>query len=249
MLARKPLILLCGIVFCVGLAVSQGQPAAKPLSGDDIVTRLLDSNARRAESLRAYQGIRVYEVDYKGFPTGHKHAQMTVRAEFHYPHQKTITIVSESGSKTLLNHVLHRLIAVEQETSSEKEHSGAEMNRTNYRFEYLGVDRSPGRDCYLLRVIPARDDKLLYDGKIWVDATDFAIVKIEAQPAKSPSFWISQTQIEHQYGKVGNFWLPFRNRSTSRVRMGGQASLSIEYQDYEITAEQQSQLVQVLGGE
>jgi hypothetical protein len=37
------------------------------------------------------------------------------------------------------------------------------------------------------------------------------VVHIEAQPAKSPAFRISQTQIEHQYIKVVDFWLPVRN--------------------------------------
>jgi hypothetical protein len=98
----------------------------------------------------------------------------------------------------------------------------------------LGTETKDGRSCYVLQVIPARNDKLLYKGKILVDGQEYAVVRIEAQPAKSPSFWISQTQIEHQYDKVADFWLPVRNRSTSRVRFGGTALLTIGYKDYEV---------------
>ena len=38
------------------------------------------------------------------------------------------------------------------------------------------------------------------------------------------------------YAKVGNFWLPVSNRSTSATRLGGHADLSIDYQEYQITA-------------
>ncbi len=243
---RKWLLLGAMVVLCLGAGAGQSADTAQP--GDEIVNKLLDSNARRNAALQAYQGMRVYELEYQGFPAVHKHAQMTVRVIYHYPHQRELTIVSESGSKVLLNHVLHKLIAVEQETSGEKEHADSEMNRVNYRFQYLGQKSAQGRDCYLLQVIPLRENKLLYDGKIWVDKNDFAIVQIDAQPAKPPSAWISQTRIEHEYGKIGEFWLPLRNRSTSKVRLGGKAVLSIAYQDYAIT-DQRTASLHAVGGQ
>ena len=62
------------------------------------------------------------------------------------------------------------------------------------------------------------------------------MVRIEATPAKNPSFWTKETKIEQVYAKVGDFWLPLSNRSSSDIRLGGHASFTIDYQDYEITA-------------
>jgi len=61
-------------------------------------------------------------------------------------------------------------------------------------------------------------------------------VHIEAVPAKNPSFWTKETRIEQAYAKVGNFWLPTSNRSSSAIRLGGHAYFTIDYQDYQITA-------------
>jgi hypothetical protein len=36
--------------------------------------------------------------------------------------------------------------------------------------------------------------------------------------------------------KVGDFWLPVSNRSSSATRLGGHAEFTIDYQDYQITA-------------
>jgi hypothetical protein len=223
--------LLYALLVVFAMPVAAQSPS---LSQEEIVTRLLEGNARRAEALRSYQGIRVYEVDYQGFPTGHKHARMTVLASCRAPYQRTFSIISESGSSLLLNHVLHKLIATEQESSSEQAHAESALSRANYRFEYLGQDMVDHRSCYKLRVIPLRSNKLLYDGTIWVDAQDLAVVRIAAHPAKPPSLWINQTEIEHEYGKIGDFWLPFRNKSTTRVRFGGRAVLTIDYQDYKL---------------
>jgi hypothetical protein len=69
-----------------------------------------------------------------------------------------------------------------------------------------------------------------------VDAEDFAVARIEGAPAKNPSFWTKDTKIVQVYTKVGDFWLPESNRSTSAIRLGGQASFTIDYQNYQISA-------------
>jgi hypothetical protein len=84
-------------------------------------------------------------------------------------------------------------------------------------------------------LIPKHDDKFLYRGKIWVDAKDFAVSRIEAEPAKSPSFWVKRSEVRHRYEKIGDFWLPAENKTESTMRMGGRALLSIEYKDYRFT--------------
>ena len=85
-------------------------------------------------------------------------------------------------------------------------------------------------------VTPRFKSKFLYSGKIWVDANDFAVSRVAAQPAKNISFWISHTEIEHEYKKVGDFWLPASNSSITKVRFGGTAKLKIDYRDYRIGA-------------
>jgi hypothetical protein len=36
--------------------------------------------------------------------------------------------------------------------------------------------------------------------------------------------------------KVGDFWLPARNHSITKIRFGGNAVLTIQYQNYKITS-------------
>jgi hypothetical protein len=85
------------------------------------------------------------------------------------------------------------------------------------------------------------NSKYLYKGKIWVDARDFAVTRIAAQPAKNPSFWVSHTEIDTHYAKFGDFWLPLHNESVTHVRFGGDAVLQIDYADYQINGANQVQ--------
>lgn len=62
------------------------------------------------------------------------------------------------------------------------------------------------------------------------------MARIEARPAKNPSFWTKETKIEQTYAKVGEFWLPVSNRTSSIIRLGGHALLTIDYQNYKVKA-------------
>jgi hypothetical protein len=47
-------------------------------------------------------------------------------------------------------------------------------------------------------------------------------------------FWTKKSQIHQEYGKVQGFWLPLKNESVSYIRLGGRATLTIEYTDYRV---------------
>jgi len=91
-----------------------------------------------------------------------------------------------------------------------------------------------------LRVYPKLRSKYVYRGLVWVDGADFAVTRIEAEPAENPSFWTKKSQIHQEYGKVQGFWLPLKNESVSYIRLGGRATLTIEYTDYRVQAVQPS---------
>jgi hypothetical protein len=97
-----------------------------------------------------------------------------------------------------------------------------------------GSETIDGRPAYILKVEPLSDGKFLYRGKIWVDAADFAVVRMETEPARNPSFFISRTQIHCTSVRVHGFWLPQKIRSETKVRIGGTAVLTIDYGDYQV---------------
>ena len=234
---------LCSLSLLIGLGASQvaASPVDPPAAGTvpllttgEIVTRMVDRNLERSRALGAYQGTRVYRLEYRGFP-GSRSADMVVEMKYRSPRTKDFTVRSQHGSKLIIDRIFNRMLQTEKEALDAENQSRVALNQDNYQFALVGSESLPTGPSYILSVEPRTENKLLYRGRIWVDAGDFAVVRIEAAPAKNPSFWTKDTKIEQVYGKVGNFWLPVFNRSSSEVRLGGHASFTIEYQDYQIT--------------
>jgi hypothetical protein len=231
-------ILVVGTVLFVPAALEAEGPEPA-MTADAIVQKMIVANAHRAQELRSFTGKRLYKVDYHGFP-GARDAQMQVEASYTAPDKKEFKVVSQSGSKILINHVFLKLLDSEKEYLQEATRRASELSPQNYDFTLLGKEKGEDGDCWVLRVIPREKSQFLYKGKIWIDARDFAVVRIQGEPAKNPSFWISHTEIDHHYRKVGDFWFPAYNQSITQVRLGGKAVLTIDYSDYRVTTTSQA---------
>ncbi|HKF04648.1 MAG TPA: hypothetical protein VKB49_20160 [Candidatus Sulfotelmatobacter sp.] len=204
------------------------------LSLDQILNNLEQRNAQRAAALEQFEGTRVYRMEYHGFPSD-RDAEMVVKVNFRAPSTKQFTVVSETGSKFVIDRIFKKLLEGELEASQGDNRDDIALTRKNYEFELAGFETSPdGGGRYVLKLIPRTRNKFLYRGTIWVDARDFAVVRIEGEPGKNPSMWIKKTDIAHSYKKVNDFWLPAENHTESFIRFGGKATLSIVYQDYKI---------------
>lgn len=215
------------------------QPAHLTLS--DIVANLTKNNDQRAKELGHYQSKREYIIDYKGFGTD-LHAEETVLVSYSAPSTVEFTEVSKSGSKLILDRAIKPMMETEQESLLPGNHERTLVSPDNYDFTLLDSAAYATDGCsYVLGVEPKVPNRFLFRGKIWVNNKDFAICRIEAEPAKNPSFWIKSTAIHHNYMKVGDFWVPAENQSASNIRIGGRATLTIKYEDYQIQAAPGSQ--------
>ncbi len=211
------------------------KPQEAPLTdAAEILRHMLAYASWRTESLPAYTSIRKYHVEYQGIVK--KSAEMAVRMIRATNGEKRFEITSESGSKLLRAFVLRRLLESEVEAARGARRQESAITPENYQFRLLPADTATSDDCYVLETIPRRRAKFLFVGKIWVHRTDFAIVRIEGEPAVNPSWWVKDTKILHTYKKFGSFWLYDSNESTTRVRIGGRAVLRIRYEDYEWSA-------------
>ena len=205
-----------------------------PLPVEQVARKLEEKNARRAAALDEFSSTRVYRMQYHGFPSD-RDAEMVVNFTYHAPQGKEFHVVSQTGSKFVIDHVFKKLLEGEQEAANQENREHTALSRKNYDFTSAGYEITPGGPQYVLNLLPKSKNKFLYRGKIWVDAKDFAVVRIEGEPARNPSFWIKKTEVRHRYIKVNDFWLPAENHTESVIRLGGRAILSIEYKDYRIT--------------
>lgn len=201
------------------------------LTGDDIVAKMLERNRLRDERLQRYSAVRTYEIRNL---EGKLAAQTVVQVDYEAPDKKTFHKTSEKGSGIVRHLVFDRLLQSERETSSGEEHHNSAISPTNYTFTLVGEEEVGPYHCFVLEAAPKRKDKYLFEGKIWIDAEDFAIVKIAGHPAKKPSFWVNRADFVRQYQKVDGFWVPRRDETSVDVKIYGRKVFIVDHEQYMI---------------
>jgi len=214
-------------------AGAQEAPVSAPLSADEVMQHVVGMNELRGKALESYSSLRSYHLECHCL--SHKKADMVVRAEYKAPDKKVFTIVSESGSGTVRERVFKKLLEAEQESMREENQQRSAITPENYVFQLSDYQKSDAAEFYVLEAQPRNKNKFLFRGRIWVDAKDFAITRVEGEPAVNPSWWTLKTDFKRSYVKTGEFWLPESNESSTKVRVFGTAVLTINYGQYEVT--------------
>lgn len=239
---RACLLVLLLVIWCAAAGVStsgqspqRGEPFASPgplqpsspsAGGEQLFADLVKHNELRSAALRQYSAERIYAVTDI---SGKVHAKETVRMEYVAPDKKTFSTISEEGSGLIRSLVLNRLMESEVSTAAGTEHHNSSITPANYTFQPVGEEDLGVHHCFVVEAIPKRKDKYLFEGKVWIDRRDLAIVKIAGHPAKKLSFWVTRADFVREYEKIGGFWLPAKDETTVEVRLYGKKILSIEH--------------------
>lgn len=211
-----------------------GYGASMAVTSDDIIAKMVEHNRVRSERLQRYSSVRTYEVRNL---QGKLAAQTVVRVDYEAPDKKSFNKTSERGSGIVRHLVFDHLIQSEGETSSGREHHDSAITETNYAFALVGEENLGPYHCFVLTATPKRKDKYLFEGKIWIDTADFAIVKIAGRPAKKPSFWINRADFVREYQRIHGFWLPLRDETSVEVKMYGRKVFTVDHQHYLINSD------------
>jgi hypothetical protein len=209
------------------------------LSADEVISRLIDRNSQRDTLGGGYTGSRRYVLENHRL---NKRAEMLVSVKCDPNGTKHFEIVSEEGWKSANKHVVSKMLESETETSQPQIRPTTSLTPENYQFQMLGNDSLDARPAYVIQVLPKREDKYLFKGRIWVDAEDFAVVRVEGKPAKNPSFWTHSIHFVQQYHKSGAFWFPLSTESVTDARIFGKTEVTISYFDYQPNSAAESSL-------
>lgn len=212
---------------------AQQVTVAMPLTADEVISRVVAMNQVRSKALESYSSVRTYHLECHCL--SHKIADMVVRADYEAPNRKVFTIVSESGSEIVRKRAFKKLLEAEEESMQKENQQRSAITPENYTFQLADYEKTDANELYVLEAQPRTKNKFLFRGHIWVDAKDFAITRVEGQPAVNPSWWTLKTDFKRNYEKVGDFWLPASNHSETKIRIFGTAVLTIDYGTYQIT--------------
>ena len=233
------------IAFLSTFVTTQTESAAPPTVGSSnavvtagsLISQLVQHDYMRAVSLLEYSANRRYQVTND---KGALRSETQVSLEYQSPDRKEFKIVSENGPAMLRN-IVKSLLTFETEAALGRAGYDSSITPANYTFQLVGNDRVDGYECFVVQASPKRKDKYLFEGRIWIEANEFAVVKIVGHPAKRPSFWIKSADFTRLYQKIGGTWLPLRDETVSQVRLFGENVLTIDHANYKVSVRPQPQ--------
>jgi hypothetical protein len=221
------------------------EPLRFGVTEEHVFAEMASHNELRSAALLDYTAFRTYQVvDLKG----KVHAEESGRMEYRAPDKKTFVVSSEKGSGLIRHLALNPLIASEIEAASGKQHHDSSITPANYSLHLVGEQQVGLYHCFVAQAVPKRVDKYLFEGKIWIDIQDFAIVRIAGHPAKKLSFWIERADFVREYQKIDEFWLPRRDETFVQVRLYGKKILAIDHQDYTVNGMSNRVVLQTSAG-
>ena len=193
---------------------------------DEILDRMKAHDEWQRRYLIEYRMQRKFSATNLRFA---EDATLEVTTTFRRPDTIESQVLRAEGSKFIRERVFDKILEAENATQSTPAKQQIDIVPANYNFGYLGREDCDGRECYRLGIAPKRKEKYLIEGQIWIDAEDWGIVRIQGSPAKRPSFWARQTQIDRRYKRIDGMWLNDRLESISDVLIAGRSSLKIQY--------------------
>lgn len=224
-MSRIPLIFASMLLCAARVLAAQGSPP----TADEVVANMNARDILREAASGGYTGSREYVLQNHVLQ---KSAQMLVRETCEPTGTKRFEVMSEEGWKSASERVLRQMLATESDSSRPDTRPRYRITSDNYTFRMIGTEPLVGRMAYVIEVIPRREDKLLLRGRIWVDTEDYALARVEGEPAKNPSFWTRKVEFVQQYYKAGPYWFPVETISETDARMFGATDVSIRYFDY-----------------
>jgi hypothetical protein len=178
-------------------------------------------------TLAAYNARRSYSVEHTMLPES---GRLLVEEQYRAPGEKRFRVIERRGPSVVQDKVFARLLQVEQETTQATIRRDLDLNRRNYRFTFERYD--PAAGAYVFAAEPRGSNPYLLRGKIWINGRDFAVQRIEGEPASRHSPLVRQTRFVHEFARFGEFWFPVLHRSETNLFLLGRAVLRITYFDY-----------------
>lgn len=202
-----------------------------PVSANQIVEALAASENRRFAEVQAYSATRRYVLKNARF---NQDAEMLVHMQVTAEKGKVFQVLSEHGVEGLARRVFKKVLDGEAEASRTSAKQFNKVTPENYEFRLIGTEDRSGHRCHVMEIKAKSKSKYLMNGKIWVDATDYQIVRMEGRSAASLSFWVGKPYLVYDFQKVGGWWLGARNQSIADARIVGTTEMTVEVQGYEL---------------
>ena len=185
------------------------------------LTRFLQPTAPPLTTYRALRHMRGQTAD------GGMRATMTVWTELLGNGQFRYQIVSEEGSDKTRSRVFRGVLEAEQKAVKTGECDLGDLTTSNYNF---APDGSGDQGLARIAITPRRPHPMRIVGDLFVHPEDGALVRVEGQLSKRPSFWTRRVDVVHHYTTVAGVRVPTAVEAAAQVLFLGRYDFTMDWQ-------------------
>jgi hypothetical protein len=211
------------------LSAEQASAAAGHPDLPTLVRRITEAQLDNGNRVKPYSVTREYKVF--GADAVRPRTEVVAKVNFLPPNVKSYDIDQSTGGmgEKIVRHIL------DHEVDATRDPRTLMVNEQNYGFAFEGEDTLDGNRCYRLTIAPKHDRKDLLKATIWVDKNSFHIVRMEGEPAKSPSFWVKDVHLVLEFDEVAGMWLQTETHAMAHLRFGGEYKITSQDIGYDVS--------------
>lgn len=178
---------------------------------------------RPPEGVTSYRALRTLRASNKRFK---KDGWLTAWTELDPRGGFRYDVIAEGGSDYIRRRVLRKMLDGERDAMAQNQSSRVALSTVNYQFVLESDDGQIAR----VRMMPLREETLLVQGTMRIEAATGDLLGVEGRLAKNPSFWTNRVDVMRRYGRVAGIRVPLHVTSTANVKIAGTSEFSMTYE-------------------
>jgi hypothetical protein len=220
-------------VAVLAMAISGTAAPAQSPDAATVVRGVDEAVNARFEGIAGFTVNEHYAV-FRGSDQTHPAAEMTVKTTYRKESGKSYQILSQSGSGIIIRFGLNPLLDNEKRINDPGDREASWFTSANYEMTLNSSqpERINGHDCLALSIAPKRKAPNLIIGTLWVDAKNYAILRIDGIASKRPTIWSGPAHMVRDYAMFSGFSEATHARAVSDSTLFGQTVVTIDYSDY-----------------
>jgi hypothetical protein len=212
-------------------APTLGPTAELPLMSPELALGAYQHRVvQQANALASYSAVTVVHAE---LPDTSQQGEFELQRKFEAPHTLQFTPVHYTGNGFVKNNVITRLLQSEVDHVQKDDPSLTALSLANYKFNYRGLSRVNERTVHVYQVKPHKKRPGLFKGRVYLDAHNGSLVRVEGSVVKSPSFFVKHIDFWQDYTDVQSFTLPTHIHSEAKARIVGRTIVDIVHRDYQ----------------
>ena len=135
------------------------------------------------------------------------------------------TVTGEGGSGMVRSRALRATLEQEKRAWTDGQATSSWFTTGNYDFTDMGQADGLVR----IGIKPKRRDLMLVEGQIFLAPDTGALIRVEGNLTRSPSFWTKKVNMVRHYTAVSGIQMPIAVESTAQVRLAGSSTFRMTY--------------------